>query len=186
MPTRKIQVKLYFVASERPPLERFVPVLHTILRDDALGELMIDVVDYGHVHHGPGVVLIGHATDYGIDLGEGRPGVLVFRKREPVTGDRIADALGRALRFAALLARVPELGSALRTDEVLIRLPDRLHAPSTDAGFERLTAELSALGQRLYDAPVALERASSPRQPLSVRWRAPSSPTVEELLARLP
>lgn len=186
MPTRKVQAKLYFAATARPPLERFVPALHAILRDEALGELMIDVVDYGHVHHGPGVVLIGHATDYGIDLGEGRPGVLVFRKRDPVDGDRIADALGRALRFAALLAQVPELGAALTTNEVLIRLPSRLHAPSTDAGFEHLTGELVALGQRLYGAPVVTERASTPREPLSVRWRAPSSPTVEELLARLP
>ena len=42
-------------------------------REHAFDELMIDVADYKHVKHGPGVVLVGDANDYYLDEGEGRP-----------------------------------------------------------------------------------------------------------------
>ena len=42
---------------------------------------MIDVANYAHVPKGPGVALIGHGTDYFIDEGEGRLGLLYNRKR---------------------------------------------------------------------------------------------------------
>ncbi|HEV8246140.1 MAG TPA: hypothetical protein VGP93_10250, partial [Polyangiaceae bacterium] len=78
MESPKIQVKYFAV--EPIALEHFVPVFHRFIRDHVLDELLIDVADYAHVHHGPGVVLVGHAADYYMDQGEGRLGLLYSRK----------------------------------------------------------------------------------------------------------
>ena len=69
---------------------------------------MIDVANYAHVPKGPGVVLIGHGSDYFIDEGEGRLGLLHSRKRgAPDAGDRLADAFRRTLHAASLLEATP-------------------------------------------------------------------------------
>ncbi len=186
MPTSKIQVKLYLEASGDVPLDRYIPVFHDFIREDRIPELMIDVVDYGHVHHGPGVVLIGHATDYGLELSEGRPGLLGFRKRDPVPeGERFADALGRVLRVASLLQKEAVLHARFSTAELLFRLPDRLRAPNTDATFQSVAPELSRLAERLYDAAVTLEREGTPREMFTVRLSSPTAPTVDAMLAKL-
>src|SRR5690349_3838270 len=43
-------------------------------------ELLIDVADYRHVNHGPGLLLIGHEANYSLDQAEGRWGLLYARK----------------------------------------------------------------------------------------------------------
>jgi len=90
----RIQVKFY--ANKSPEPDAFIPVFHRFIRENVLDELAIDVADYGHVHEGPGVVLIGHAYDYYWDLGEGRPGLVYTRKREaPAPDARLTDAVRR-------------------------------------------------------------------------------------------
>ena len=69
MESQRIQVKIYATESQDP--ERFIPVFHRFIRDSVFDELMIDVADYGHVKDGPGVVLIGHASDYFADTAKG-------------------------------------------------------------------------------------------------------------------
>src|SRR5690606_5668475 len=84
--------------------EKFVPVFHRWIRDDVLDELVIDVADYTHVPEGPGVVLVGHGSDYYVDLAENRPGLLYSRKRDlPEGANLIDDALRRALNAVRLL-----------------------------------------------------------------------------------
>ena len=100
MQSPKIQVK-YFT-QEPVELEHFVPVFHRWIRDRVLDDMVIDVADYAHVHHGPGIVLIGNAVDYFMDQGEGRLGLLYSRKRDPLSARiqaqspaSISDLLGR-------------------------------------------------------------------------------------------
>ncbi|MGC4094191.1 MAG: hypothetical protein QM756_41025 [Polyangiaceae bacterium] len=56
--SQKVQIKLF--ASADAHTEAYVPVFHRWIRENVLNELMIDVVDYSHVAHGPEVVLLGH------------------------------------------------------------------------------------------------------------------------------
>ncbi|MBM4364123.1 MAG: hypothetical protein FJ104_15695, partial [Deltaproteobacteria bacterium] len=144
MNARKFQLKLFTASAGPLAVDAIVPVLHGWIRDRAIPELLIDVTDYDHVHHGPSVLVVGHESDYVLDQAGGRPGLILSRKRE-FPGDAAAtlrDALRRLLTAASLLEAAPTLGGLrFRTDELEIRVNDRLAAPPTDAAF----AELSAL-----------------------------------------
>jgi len=186
MQSNRIQAKIY--ADVSVPCERLIPVFHRWIRERVLDELAIDVADYGHVHEGPGVVLIGHAYDYFYEESEGRPGLVYARKRDaPPPAERLADAVRRALIGARLLEDDANLGGLrFRTDEILVRAPDRIHAPADDATFAELSAELTALGKKLYPgASPVVERTGTARDPLSARLKGASGTTVKDLLARL-
>src|SRR6185503_2460531 len=177
MDSRRIQVKLYGAGS--PVLDRFIPVFHRFIRDKVFDELMIDVADYGHVTSGPGVALIGHASDYFADQSEGRFGLVYTRKRDaPPPDARLADALRRALNGARLVEKEPGLDDVrFKTDEILVRLTDRLHASNDEAGFAKFAAELGPLAEKLYGASNAkVERVGTPRDPLSARVTAKTAP----------
>jgi len=187
MDAQRIQVKIY--ATSSPALDRFIPAFHRFIRDKVFDELVIDVADYGHVHEGPGVVLIGHASDYQADLGEGRFGLLYTRKRDaPPPAERLADALRRALVAARLIEKEPGFDDVrFATNEILFRFTDRLHAPNDAAGFSKLEAELAPLAEKLYGASSStIENVGAPRDALSARVRAKTAPaSVSDLLARL-
>jgi hypothetical protein len=182
----RIQVKFY--ANHSPEPDAFIPVFHRFIRENVLDELAIDVADYGHVHEGPGVVLIGHAYDYYWDLGEGRPGLVYTRKRDaPAPDVRLTDAVRRALVGCKLLEQDPALkGLSFRTDEMLVRLPDRLHAPPTDAGYSALQTELGSLISKVYaGATMTIGRVGGPREMLGARVKVGPGATISELLARI-
>src|SRR6185295_2046241 len=83
----------------------FIPVFHRYIQTRALPELVIDVVDYTHVHRGPGVLLIGHEVDYGVDDGEGQLGVRVTRKRAGSVAPAVISAARSALGLCQRLER---------------------------------------------------------------------------------
>lgn len=187
MQSNRLSVKIY--AETSAPFDHFIPVFHRWIREKALDELVIDVADYGHVSDGPGVLLVGHESDYFWDLSEGRAGVIYTRKRDaPAPEVRLADAVRRAVNAARLLEREPSLhGLRFKTDELLVRALDRLHAPADAAGFAELKAELEPLAARLYPgARISVERDGEPRDPLSARIRASAGESsLDELFSRL-
>ncbi len=67
------------------PLRDFIGIWHSWIQRRRTGELLIDVHDYSHVHHGPGVILVAHECFYFMDQGDGRPG-LAYRHRR---GDQV-------------------------------------------------------------------------------------------------
>src|SRR5258708_35336413 len=84
MEARKVQIKLFVDGgTEALDPEPFVPVFHRYIRENTLKEVLVDVTDYAHVRRAPAVLLVGHASDYGVDFPEGRPGLLYVRKSEP-------------------------------------------------------------------------------------------------------
>jgi len=183
---QKVQVKLF--SNANADVEGYVPVLHRWIRDNVLGELVIDVVDYSHVADGPEVVLIGHASDYAIDRGGGKLGLLYSNKREPESDDAFTAALAKALRAASLLEREegPKQKLAFRTDELVLRVADRLNAPNTDATLTELQPKLRAALDRVYGAGTyELARVGTPKELFGVLVRAKSSASVGELLARV-
>lgn len=188
MRAQKIQVKFFAESNGAFELEPFVPVLHEWIQQRALDELLIDVADYGHVHHGPGLLLVCHAADYYIDLGEGRLGLLYSRKHEapedPV--ERVVDALRRALAASKKLEDDPRLKVRFRGDEVLVRLNDRLLAPNDASTYAEAEPVLRRAFEKLYgDVAFTLNHEGSSRELFTVRVRAPGAPKAGELLARL-
>jgi hypothetical protein len=185
----RIQLKLYLDAPERLALHDFVPVFHDWIRRHALEERLIDVADYAHVHHGPGVLLEGHGSDYFIDVGEGRLGLLYSKKRDaPPPAERLADVFRRTLAACRLLESEPSLSPRVRfrTDELLLRVMDRLRAPNSDATLAAVEPELRALFGRLFGtADVTLAREGDAREPFSLRVRIAGAPALAELCARL-
>lgn len=190
MRARKIQIKLYADDPGAFELEPFVPVLHHWIKDKALDDLLLDVADYAHVKNGPGLLLVGHASDYYLDLGEGRPGLLYSRKREAPEDpkERVLDAIRRALAAckkledAADLPRPPKfLGN-----EIVFRINDRLRGPNNHATYAEVEPVLrSALDQVYGGTAFSMEREGTERELFTVRVKAPGAPLARELLPRI-
>jgi hypothetical protein len=189
MKSEKLQIKFFARPNAAFDLETVVPVFHRFIREHAFDELMIDVADYKHVHHGPGIALVGDANDYFLDEGEGRPGLLFSRKRHGSGPEgRLREGFARALKACTLLEAAPELGGKLTfaTNEISIRLPDRLRAPNDDATFAEVSSEVSALLDKLYGAGAfTIERGAPAPEALALRVKAKASPTLAALLATL-
>jgi hypothetical protein len=190
MNCEKLQVKFYLADGSAPELEQFIPVFHRWIREHALDELAIDVVDYRHMHRGPGVVLIGHAADYYVDQHDGRTGLMVSRKRATAgASPDLRDGFRRVLIACRLLEQETSFATPLEfgAGEALVRLPDRLRAPSSPEGYQSLERELSAFARELWTAgSVGVERVGEPGDPLGARVRAAGAEGgVASLLARL-
>lgn len=183
----KLKLKLYLEGTNAFDAEPIVPVFHRFIREHVLAdEILIDVTSYTHVPSGPGVLLIGHQSDYGIDFDEGRPGLSYFRKREaPPEDARLADGVKRTLRVAELLEKESALaGRKFSTSELLLELPDRLSSPNTDATLERELSELLSFFEKLC-GPVTLTREGGPREPFRVRIFAKNAGTLSSLRDKL-
>lgn len=187
MQPTKFQVKLYAGADD-VDLETLIPVFHEWIRlkkiDD---ELLIDVADYAHVPQGPGVVLIGHQSDYYLDLADDRPGLLYSRKRgfEGDLETGIADAFGRALRACQLLEEEDRLDLRFRTDEAVFRIQDRLAAPNDGSTLAALRPALESVTQTLFGEGVTFEQVGAPRDPFTLRLGTGEDVGVSAVLSRL-
>jgi hypothetical protein len=188
MDAQKLQVKV-FADGTPPALEAFIPVFHEWIKHRRLGsELLVDVANYAHVPKGPGVGIVGHASDYFLDLTDGRAGLLYSRKRQaPAEGERLADAFGRAVNAAALLEKEAAFAGKLRfrTDELLFRINDRLGAPNTEETFAAVRPELDALCGKLFGAGYKLSPAARPRELFAVKIATDGKLSLAALLDRL-
>jgi hypothetical protein len=188
MEVHRIQLKIFAQPGFVIDTHRSVRVFHRWIKERVLPEQVVDVADYSHVQHGPRVALIGHGSDHYLDDGEGRPGLLYFRKRAaPAPHERLADAFRRCLSAARLLESDPGFDAPPKfgTGELLLRFVDRLQAPNTDAGYAPLREPLEHFLAELYRKPVEILREGSERELLSLRIRASGAPTLDVLLERL-
>jgi hypothetical protein len=197
MQSLKYDLKLFLHDAVSVDLETFIPLFHRWIQDQRLQELLIDVADYRHVHHGPGVMLIAHDAHYAMDMAQGRLGLLYSRRREThpsrqalhnVT-DRLRSVFHCALTACQELETDPALQGRLRFrgDELLLRLNDRLQAPNTAAAYQALRQHLEPFLTALYpDQHVEVEHVSSPTTAgLTVVIKAAQAPDITTLLARL-
>jgi hypothetical protein len=189
MDAHKLQLKIYLTPESAHTLdgEALVPVFHRWIKQHALPELTIDVASYGHVPNGPGVVLIGHGSDYFFDEGEGRPGLLHNRKRAGLApAERLSDLARRTLYAASLLEKDLALTGKIKfaTNELLFRVNDRLAAPNTDATFGALKPELDALASTIFGGPCDLTRVGGAKELFAVRIKSPTAAPLATLLDR--
>jgi hypothetical protein len=181
MNAHKLQLKIFLTPESGGSLdvEDLIPVFHRWIKQRVLPELTIDVANYRHVPKGPGVVLIGHGSDYFLDEGEGRPGLLHNRKRSGMAaGERLADLARRTLHAAVLLEKDLALTGKIKfaTDELLFRINDRLEAPNSDATFAAVRPELEALAKQIFGGPVELTRVGDARELFAVRIKGKAAP----------
>ena len=189
MDAAKLQLKIFTAPGSDIPSEEFIPVLHTFIKHQKLPELLIDVANYTHVPRGPGVVLIGHGTDYFIDESVGRQGLLFNRKRQaPPPAERLQDTFARALHAAVVLEGEPALAGKLKfaTDELMFRINDRLMAPNNDGTMESVRGELEAFCTRLFGAAgFSLTRVGHARELFAVSIKINQPAPLATLLERV-
>ena len=171
----RIGVKLYADDPSAVDPARFIPLFHSWIQQDAIDGLPIDVADYAHVHQGPGVMLIGHEADHAIDLGEGRPGILYQRKRDPegTFEERVLAALQAVDRAADQIEGDPAAGGVgFGRDEILVRVLDRRAAPNDEAGAEALRSAVEAAVAAARPGRTAtIEHVDDPAGPLALKIR---------------
>ena len=118
-------------------------------------QMLIDVVDYSHVHQGPGVLLVAQAAYFGVDHAHGRTGLLYRARRGDVlaAGNGFRSALTHVLRAAALLQEdLPQV--AFDASLLEIGADDRLRATNDDATFEAARPHLEELAKALGGAQI--------------------------------
>lgn len=174
MLSERFSIKLY--ATTEPDAHKVLEVFHNFIKDKRLPEQLVDVVDYGHVHEGPAVLLVGHESDYALDRGEGRAGLFYQRKRAPAADRPLADGLARLLRVADALASDPLLAPlAFDRREFRVTVLDRLRSPNTQASFDAQKDEVSAVFAELLGAKVDVTREDADtKEPLTLRVRGAS------------
>lgn len=164
-------------------------MFHGFIQRAALDGLLIDVADYAHVPRGPGVVLIGHELDYGIDLVGGRAGLLTTRKRygELPVASAVQGLLAAALRAVDAIESDGRSGLRFATGSVTIRLVDRLAAPNQADAYEAAAGALAPLFDALYGEKyeVTREDPDDPRRPLGLSVTAQQSGPAAELAGRV-
>ena len=114
-------VKLFFTNQRDRVLAEFIAVFQGWIQRQALaGHLLIDVHDYSHVYHGPGILLVAHEANLSIDEAEGRRGLAYIRK-QPASLPQIIE---HAEQAAKLLSE--EQGVQFDARSIEVFLNDRL------------------------------------------------------------
>jgi len=187
---QRLAVKIFSVDPDEPvDLDPFTPLFHHFIQEKSLPGLLFDVADYAHVPQGPGIILIGHDVDYGIDQVDGRAGLLVVRKRfgRAAIEEVLRDTLQKALSAVAAIAADGRSPIAFDTDAAELLVLDRLTAPNDDESFAAAAGRVAPVFDVLYGG-ATIERvgAEDARRPLGLRARAnqPGSDPAT-LLARL-
>ncbi len=187
----RMQIKYFVENPSAIELTPFIGVFQRWIQQQNLGELLVDVTDYGHVFEGPGVILIGHESDYGMDKGGGRLGLLYTRKRgaEDTLHKQLVTAFHLALTACRLLESEPYFKGALkfRTDEAEIRLVDRLQYPNRPATFEAARDDIRAALAEVYgNIPMSFAPTNEdPRSLFTLGVRAERAVSAAALLDQL-
>ncbi|MGH7336073.1 MAG: hypothetical protein ACREI7_00725 [Myxococcota bacterium] len=188
MHPQRLSIKLFATQPiARAELHPFIGVFHRFIQESAVPGLLIDVADYAHVPDGPGVILIGHEVDYGIDLAGGRTGLLTTRKRAGDAGlpdglrspaarcaqlaELFRDTLGKALVEARAIEADDTVSVRFASVALEIACPDRLASPITASAFEWACKELKPIAASVFGAAAWFENAggSDPRRLLTLR-----------------
>jgi hypothetical protein len=186
MNLQHINIKFYLENPETVNLADYGAVFNSWIQGQRLDELLVDVADYLHVHHGPGIMLIGHEADYSLDQRAGRLGLL-YNRKEQLDGtnlQKLVQAAHAALTAAQMLEQ--ENGLKFIGSELQVIVNDRLLVPNTADSFEALKPDLQSFFTALYDgAGYGLEHLTNPRERFTVNVKTGTSFAVETLLKNI-
>jgi hypothetical protein len=197
-----INVKLLLVA---PNLDPIIPIFHDwiqtqVFNNQELPELLIDVADYRHVHHGPGLVLIGHEADYSIDNTDGRLGLRYNRKAQ-LTGtneEKLTQAARAAIAAAKRLQEDTRLNGKFHFNghDIELFINDRLIVPNSGApnnpnnnnedARRALDLDIRRFVNKLLNrSEYSLDYETDPRRLFGAAIHTKEEFSVEELLRNL-
>jgi hypothetical protein len=187
----RAQVKFFLDNAETVDQSLFMGVFQRWIQRKALDGLLIDVADYRHVFEGPGIILIGHESDYALENRDGRPGLIHTRKRglEPDLQSQLRNSLRLALAACELLEADTTFNPPLkfRADEIEIRFADRLQLPNRNESFDLIQPDLAAVLSELYGAnPVTFAPIDQdPRYLFTVGVKAENAVSIADLSRQL-
>jgi hypothetical protein len=163
----KIGAKIFVTNPQTVNLRDFIPVFHGwIQQQKVAGHLLIDVHDYSHVHHGPGILLVAHEGNFSMDQEGGRLGLFYYRKRPLEDGfeANLKSVTETALQACKLLESEPKLdGLKFNTTEILVIANNRLLAPNDAAA----RAALEPIIARTLGKAALAPQSSDPRERLA-------------------
>lgn len=186
MNIQHINIKFFIENPESVRLEEYQGIFNNWIQRHVTEEMLVDVADYLHVHHGPGIVLIGHEANYSLDNMDGRLGLLYNRKAqlEGSTQDKLLQAARAALTAVRLLEK--ENGLKFNAQEAQVIINDRLIAPNTLETFAAVEADFKAFFERLYKgADYELTHTPDFRERFQVDVKTAAPVNVETLLLNL-
>jgi len=133
---------------------KFIDIFHDWIRHEKLNHVMLDVADYRHVPHGPGIMLVTHEVNYALDRENGAFGLYAQRKRgdETTTEEKLLGLVKSTAEFGALLESDSRLDGKLKLEGGKFHYiaNDRLNAPNTEEAFNALKPELEAIANQIY------------------------------------
>jgi hypothetical protein len=185
-----VNVKLLLANPEELNLDAAIPVFHSWIQDQVCEELLLDVTDYRHVHHGPGVVLIGHEADYSIDNTNGRLGIR-YNRKAPFDGtneDRLTQGVRAALAAAERLQQDTQLNGKFNFNgrDIEIFINDRLLAPNGSETRHALESKFQAFAHDLFGAVKhTMTFESDPRRLFGATIKAEQRVTVADLVENM-
>lgn len=185
-----VNVKLFLENPNELDLGAVINVFHSWIQGQVCEELLLDVADYRHVHHGPGIVLIGHEADYAIDNTKGRWGVRYNRKAklDGSNQSRLAQSVRAALIATERLQQDARLHEKCNFNgqEIEIFINDRLLAPNRPQTKQVLEPEFQAFAGELFgDVGYALNFDSDTRRLFGARIKASRRLKLADLLENL-
>ena len=172
-----LRVSVTFATTTPPQdLEPAIAVFHRFIQRGLVEGLILDVADYRHVPRGPGVLLVGHDVDYGLD----EQSFTVVRKRraddEMVT--QVRDALRMGLGAMQAITDDGDLEVAFDPARFTVTVSDRrLGEPGEVTSV--LREELAPLLTELYgaDAKISPVESDDPRRSPSLSVEAERAAT---------
>jgi hypothetical protein len=183
MNVQHINIKLFIENPDSVNLADYSAVFNNWIQRQVTEELLVDVADYLQVHHGPGILLIGHEADYSLDNKAGRLGLLYNRKKqlEGTTQEKLAQAARAVLTAAQLLEK--ENGLKFNTREIQVLVNDRLLVPNTIETFVTLEPELRTFFDKLYGGTeYKISYKTDPRERFTFEIKAVTRLDMETLL----
>ena len=152
MEVHRLGVKFFASDPLSVRLGAFIPIFDGwIQKQNLTGHLLIDVHDYSHTHHGPGILLVAHEGNFSIDMSDGRPGLMYYRKTPTALSP--VEHLTTVFRSALQASRFLERDGRMRfnMDEFIVIANDRLNAPNNDQTFADLQPPLSAALKQVFE-----------------------------------
>lgn len=178
---RPARLSVRFPAEEGPAdLEPAIGVFHRFIQRGQVEGLILDVADYRHVPAGPGVLLVGHDVDYGIN----GDAFTVVRKRSADSPARtqLRDALRMGLGALDAISDDGEIAATFDRSRFTVTVPDRRLGPP-DAAAAALHAEVEPLVTELYgaDATITPVGTDDPRHAAALRVQVAPAASAEVL-----
>lgn len=148
--------------------DKFIPVFHRWIQDSAVEGLPLDVADYRHVPNGPGVILIGHDADWGMDQHEGPLGLIYNQKRNLNGSDqeKLVFVLRQLIHAAKQLEAEESLAVKFDTSRLRLVFNDRLNNENSDEGFAAVSEAIEGALKEVFGGEVMIERDTT-----DPRWR---------------